>query len=284
VEGRPEGRAHVSIRDLVGLRRQGRDLSFLPRQPVHSQLAGVHASRLRGRGLDFHELRAYVPGDDVRDIDWKVTARTRRPYTRIYSEERNHPALLLIDQRVNMFFGSQLNMKSVTAAHAAALVLWRILAQGDQPGAIVFNDDEQIEIRPARSEMRAMSILRAIEKMNRSLRDRSQTGISRRKQCAKALDTATKATWPTGEKVAATPCLLAWQSEVPLGPERAMSLERRSDDKNHGGIRFQDRNAHHLRHLPAERRNRIGKAGCPILPLSEYRQTAPNGPSLRERT
>jgi len=170
VEGRPEGRAHVSIRDLVGLRRQGRDLSFLPRQPVHSQLAGVHASRLRGRGLDFHELRAYVPGDDVRDIDWKVTARTRRPYTRIYSEERNHPALLLIDQRVNMFFGSQLNMKSVTAAHAAALVLWRILAQGDQPGAIVFNDDEQIEIRPARSEMRAMSILRAIEKMNRSLR------------------------------------------------------------------------------------------------------------------
>ena len=164
------GRAHVSIRDLVRLREQGRDLSFLPKQPVHSQLAGLHASRLRGRGLDFHELRAYVPGDDVRDIDWKVTARMRRPHTRIYSEERNRRALVLVDQRVNMFFGSRLHMKSVTAAHAAALVVWRVLAQGDQPGAIVFNDDDQIEIRPGRSDLRAMSILRAIEKMNQSLR------------------------------------------------------------------------------------------------------------------
>ena len=165
-----EGRAFVSIRDLVALRKEGRNLTFLPRQRIHSQLAGAHGSRLRGRGLDFHELRAYVPGDDVRDIDWKVTARMRRPHTRIYSEERNRPALLLVDQRVNMFFGSELYMKSVTAAHAAALVVWRVLAQGDQPGAIVFNDDDQIEVRPARSDVRAMSILRSIETMNQSLR------------------------------------------------------------------------------------------------------------------
>lgn len=165
-----EGRAFVTIRDLVDLRKEGRTLTLLPRQPVHSQLAGAHGSRLRGRGLDFRELRAYVPGDDVRDIDWKVTARMQRPHTRIYSEERNRPALLLVDQRINMFFGSQLNMKSVTAAHAAALIVWRVLAQGDQPGAIVFGDDNQIEIRPARSDLRAMSILRAIETLNQSLR------------------------------------------------------------------------------------------------------------------
>ena len=165
-----EGRAHVSVHDLIRLRAQGRDLTLLPRQPIRSQLAGIHGSRLRGRGLDFDELRAYQPGDDIRDIDWKVTARMRRPHTRIYTEERNRPALLIVDQRVNMFFGSRLHMKSVTAAHAASLVMWRILAQGDRPGAIVFDDQDRIEIRPQRSEARATRILRAIEQMNRSLR------------------------------------------------------------------------------------------------------------------
>jgi uncharacterized protein (DUF58 family) len=165
-----ESGAYVSIRELVKLRYQGRGFSFLPRQPLHSQLAGLHASRLRGRGLDFDELRAYQPGDDVRDIDWKVTARTRKPHTRIYTEERDRSALLLVDQRVNMFFGSRVSMKSVTAAQAAALGVWRVLAQGDRPGAIVFNDTEFAEIPPHRSQARAMAILHEIERMNRALR------------------------------------------------------------------------------------------------------------------
>lgn len=165
-----ESGAHVSIAELVRLRDQGRGISLLPGQPVHSQLTGFHGSRLRGRGLEFHELRAYQPGDDVRDIDWKVTARMRKPHTRVYTEERNRPTLLLIDQRVNMFFGSQVRMKSVTAAHAAALGVWRVLAQGDRPGAIVFNDVEHVEIRPGRSQASAMSILQATCRMNRALR------------------------------------------------------------------------------------------------------------------
>lgn len=165
-----ESGAYVSIRDLVSLRRQGRGLSFLPRQPLHSQLAGLHASRLRGRGLDFDELRVYLPGDDIRDIDWKVTARTRRPHTRVYTEERDRSALFLVDQRVNMFFGSQRCMKSVAAAEAAAHGVWRVLAQGDRPGAIVFNDGEQVEVPPHRSQARALAILREIERMNQGLR------------------------------------------------------------------------------------------------------------------
>ena len=165
-----ESGAYVSIRELVLLREQGRGLSFLPSQPIHSQLAGLHASRLRGRGLDFAELRAYLPGDDIRGIDWKVTARTQKPHVRVFTEERDRNALLLVDQRVNMFFGSQVCMKSVTAARAAALGVWRVLAQGDRPGAIVFNDAEQSEIPPHRSRARAMAILHEIERMNRSLR------------------------------------------------------------------------------------------------------------------
>lgn len=164
------GGAYVTIRELVRLRHQGWGFSFLPRQPIRSQLAGIHASRLRGRGLDFDELRPYQPGDDVRDIDWKVTARMRKPHTRVYSEERDRSTLLLVDQRVNMFFGSRVQMKSVTAAHAAALGVWRVLAQGDRPGAIVFNDSEDVEIRPLRSDARALAILHATCKMNQALR------------------------------------------------------------------------------------------------------------------
>lgn len=165
-----ESGAYVGVRELVKLRYQARGFSFLPRQPLVSQLAGLHSSRLRGRGLDFDELRAYLPGDDIRDIDWKVTARLRKPYTRVYTEERDRKALLLVDQRVNMFFGSRVQMKSVTAAEAAALAVWRVLAQGDRPGAIVFNDSEQVEIPPHRSQARAMAILHEIERMNQALR------------------------------------------------------------------------------------------------------------------
>ena len=165
-----EGGAYVSLRDLVGLRHQGRGISLLPRQPLRSQLAGLHASRLRGRGLEFEEMRQYLPGDDVRDIDWRATARTRKPHVRVYTEERDRSALFLVDQRVNMFFGSRIRMKSVSAAQTAALGIWRVLAQGDRPGAIVFGDTDQTEIAPHRSTARAMAILKEIERRNHALR------------------------------------------------------------------------------------------------------------------
>ena len=110
---------YVGLDDLIALEYRGRKVSFLPRQPVHSLLAGRHASRLRGRGLNFEELRHYVEGDDTRTIDWLATARLRSPYVRVYSEERDRPVLLLVDQRSAMFFGSRRAMKSVAAAEAA---------------------------------------------------------------------------------------------------------------------------------------------------------------------
>ncbi|MCV6584824.1 MAG: DUF58 domain-containing protein [Marinibacterium sp.] len=136
---------------MRSLEARARALSFLPRQPARSILNGRHASRLRGRGLNFEELRGYLPGDDVRAIDWKVTARTGEAYIRVMTEERDRPALIVVDQRMSMFFGSRLNMKSVTAAEAAALAAFRILDQGDRVGGIVFGDQHIAEIRPQRS-------------------------------------------------------------------------------------------------------------------------------------
>ena len=119
--------------------------------------------------MNFEEIRHYLPGDDIRNMDWKVTARTRKPHVRVYTEERDRPVLLLIDQRITMFFGSRRNMKSNTAAEIAALAAWRVLSVGDRVGAIVFDDRDMTMIEPHRSSRRVMRILRAVVQKNHEL-------------------------------------------------------------------------------------------------------------------
>lgn len=165
----PHSGVHITLADLAALRFRASGFSFLPRQPIHSLLSGRHASRLRGRGLNFEEIRRYLPGDDIRRIDWKVTVRTRQTHSRVYTEERERAVLLLVDQRITMFFGSVQNMKSVTAAEAAALASWRVLAQKDRVGALVFNDTTITEIRPQRSQSAVMRILNAVAAQNNAL-------------------------------------------------------------------------------------------------------------------
>jgi len=160
---------YVQLNDLVRLQHKASGFSFLPRQPVHSILSGRHASKLRGRGLNFEELRNYLPGDDTRNIDWKVTARTRTPYVRVYTEEKDRTVWLLIDQRVGMFFGSKERMKSVVAAEVAAISAWRVLSVGDRVGALVFNDSDISVIPPHRSRERVMQILKQVVEKNQAL-------------------------------------------------------------------------------------------------------------------
>jgi uncharacterized protein (DUF58 family) len=160
---------YVDLQQLMGLERRGRKMSFLPRQPVHSLLSGRYASRMRGRGLNFEEIRDYRSGDDVRSIDWKVTARLQKPHIRVFNDERDRQGLLLVDQRLSMFFGSRLAMKSVTAAEAAAIAAWRILAVGDRIGGIVFNDTDIAEVRPQRSRRTVLQLLGDIVAQNQAL-------------------------------------------------------------------------------------------------------------------
>lgn len=159
----------TSLEELVLLSADARGFSFLPRQPISSLLAGRHASRLRGRGLAFEELRHYFPGDDVRTIDWKATARLGSPHVRVYNEERERPVLLLVDQRSPMFFGSRRAMKSVVAAELAALGAWRSLDSGDRVGGIVFNEAEIVEVRPHRSRTRVLQLFHEIAHLNQLL-------------------------------------------------------------------------------------------------------------------
>jgi uncharacterized protein (DUF58 family) len=160
---------YVELADLMRLEHLASGFSFLPRQPVHSLLAGRHASRLRGRGLDFDEIRRYHHGDDVRTIDWRVTQRTGKPHVRVFTEERDRPALLLVDQRRAMFFGTRRNVKSVTCAELTALAAWRVVSSGDRVGGLVFDDEEVTEIRPLRSRQRVRELLAAVVAKNRAL-------------------------------------------------------------------------------------------------------------------
>jgi len=160
----------VTLDELTRLQFQARDFSFLPRQPLHSVLAGRHTSRMRGRGLDFEELRGYLPGDDPRTIDWKVTARTGKPHVRIYTEERDRPALIVVDQRIAMFFGTQVAMKSVVAAQTAALAAWRVVDVGDRVGGAVFNDTDVAEVKPHRSGQTVLQFLHHLVEQNTALR------------------------------------------------------------------------------------------------------------------
>ena len=157
------------------LRFKASGFSFLPRQPIHSILSGRHASKLRGRGLNFEELRNYLPGDDTRNIDWKVTARTREPYIRVYTEEKDRTVWLLVDQRISMFFGSRWKMKSVVAAEAAAAAAWRVLSQGDRVGAVIFDDSDLVVVPPHRSEERVAQILKQVVVKNHALNAKSGT-------------------------------------------------------------------------------------------------------------
>lgn len=160
----------VDLASLAALEASVRDFHFHARQPVHSLLSGRHGSRVHGRGLSFEELRLYLPGDDVRTMDWRVTARTGTPHVRLYAEEKERPVLLVVDQRMNMFFGSRRAMKSVAGAEVAALAAWRVLADGDRVGAVLFGDAGQTSLAPQRSRHGVLHLLGELAQYNQRLR------------------------------------------------------------------------------------------------------------------
>ncbi|SDZ48694.1 DUF58 domain-containing protein [Pseudomonas sp. NFIX28] len=164
-----DGWVYVSLAQLMALEFKARPLSFLARQPRASILAGGHASRLRGRGLNFDELRRYQPGDDLRHLDWRASLRTGKPVVRTFTEERDRPALILVDQRMAMFFGSRRSFKSALAAELGALAAWMALQAGDRVGALVFNDQRIDSIAPLRSRKRVAALCSRIVEHNRAL-------------------------------------------------------------------------------------------------------------------
>jgi uncharacterized protein (DUF58 family) len=165
----PARGAYAALDDLIALRFPARQLNLARRKRALSVLAGPNKSNFRGRGIDFEEVRNYQAGDDIRSIDWRVTARTGTAHTKLFREERERPVLVAVDQRSNMFFGSTHCFKSVLAAHVASLLAWSALDAGDRVGGLVFNDNGHREIRPRRSRKTVLALISQIDEYNRAL-------------------------------------------------------------------------------------------------------------------
>lgn len=132
----------VDRESLLALAGSARLINNPPGQIPPGALAGERVSKQQGRGLNFDSLRRYQPGDDVRMIDWQATARLRTPWIRLYNEERERPVFLIVDQRLDMFFATRGQTKSVAAANIAGLLAWRSGHDGDPLGSAVFNDTQ----------------------------------------------------------------------------------------------------------------------------------------------
>lgn len=147
---------------LLALRFSARQLDIRRRRKALAQLSGGQRSNFRGRGLEFDEVRGYQPGDDIRAIDWRVTARTGEAHTKLFHEDRERPVLLLVDQRAAMRFGSQHCFKSVLAAELATLLAWSALDANERVGALIVDDSNHRELRPRNSRRAVLALLSAL--------------------------------------------------------------------------------------------------------------------------
>lgn len=160
---------YVDLSELIGFRHRVREAQLFSMPGRRSPLIGLHHSKLRGRGVDFDQVRSYLPGDDVRNIDWRVTARTQEAHTKVFHEERERPIYILVEQSRQLFFGSGLLFKSVLAAHAASLIGWSALDHNDRIGGLVFGAGEHHEIRPRRRKQSLLQLLNRLSQANLAL-------------------------------------------------------------------------------------------------------------------
>ncbi|MBY5946885.1 DUF58 domain-containing protein [Photobacterium rosenbergii] len=164
-----DGRIYCDYSRLVRLQSQINTFSLLPHLKAGSVLSGRHNSLFRGRGLNFEELRHYQLGDDIRNLDWKVTLRTGKPHVRSYTEEKDRNVIICVDQRSQMFFSSTQVMKSVIAAEIAAMCGWRVLKDGDRVGVVIASTDKIYHSKSQRSQHAFMVQLKLLAKTNQQL-------------------------------------------------------------------------------------------------------------------
>ena len=160
--------AYVSLDDLLAIRHR---LSLHASRATvrHGVRAGTRLSKLRGRGIDFSEVRLYQPGDDIRTIDWRVTARKNKPHTKVFREERERPTLVVVDQSQSLFFGSRLRLKSVAAAEFGAIGAWQALASDDRVGGLVIGNAGPLVHKPLRSVRTVIRLLADLAQCNQAL-------------------------------------------------------------------------------------------------------------------
>ena len=156
-----DGLVQISRASLIRLKRWGGDLPLRAIR-VRSRSSGAYLTRLKGRGMEFDEARPYQAGDEIRNIDWRITARTGQPYSKLFREEKERVVTLWVDYRAPMYFATQGRFKSVLASEAAAMIAWSAHKLGDRLGGLLFSEQGHLELRPrndVRTTLRLIALL-----------------------------------------------------------------------------------------------------------------------------
>ncbi|RAP37305.1 hypothetical protein B1207_03780 [Legionella quinlivanii] len=147
----------IDLAELIAFKRFARKMAYKPEKGAPG--SGNHLSKFRGRGMDFSEVRNYQAGDEIRHMEWRVTARTGRPHIKLYQEERERPVVIVVDFNPSMYFGTRKAFKSVIAARLAAMIAWTTVKQGDKIGALLYSSERHNEYLPRSREGGVLPIL-----------------------------------------------------------------------------------------------------------------------------
>lgn len=158
----------LSIDELIIYQNKASLIKLNGSRQLHGHMSGNYLARSKGRGMEFDEVRHYQTGDDIRTIDWRVTARTGKTHTKLFREEIERPVIIATDLTRSMLFGSKLLFKSVQASHLAALISWHTKQRGDRLGGIVFNDHTHTELKPRSRKHGVLHYLHALATCHQS--------------------------------------------------------------------------------------------------------------------
>ncbi len=156
---------HLDTPELLACQELARALPDV-RSQARAGMAGHRASKIKGRGMEFAEVRQYQKGDDVRTIDWRVTARTGKTHTKLFVEERERPVILLLDLSHSLYFGSTLMLQAVQLCHLAATLGWRAANHGDRVGALIASEHEHLELKPKSRKAGMLALISALTKVH----------------------------------------------------------------------------------------------------------------------
>lgn len=165
---RDDAALYADMDDLMAMRRYAELISYHNHERAKGMEAGDIKSAFRGRGVEMEEIREYAFGDDVRDIDWRITARKDAPYTKVYEEERNREIWVWLDLSPIMMFGSKVELKAVSAAKLAALLAWVAMRNKDKFGCVIFNGVRSWRFEPKRDKGYVASICQKIAQIGQA--------------------------------------------------------------------------------------------------------------------
>ncbi len=155
-----------------------RQIQIRTSHQVTEVMAGEYKSAFKGRGMEFDEVRLYQPGDDIRTIDWNVTARTGEPYVKRFVEERELTVMLMVDASSSGTFGTQAKSKNEIAAEIAGLLAYTAIRSNDRVGLIIFTDKIELFIPPKKGHSHVLRVIREVLGFKKSERSRTDVGAA----------------------------------------------------------------------------------------------------------